>query len=395
MKIIVLGTRGFPDVQGGIEKHCEDLYPRLVAFGCDVLVLAREPYVGPNMYTFKGVTVYPLKCPKHKYLEAFLHTFLGVIRARFMNPDVLHIHAIGPSLFVPLARLLGLKVVVTHHGPDYERKKWNTVSKMILRLGEELGMRYAHYVIAISKVIAQSIRDEFGRVAMIIPNGVNVSPPVEKTEVLSKFNLLSGQYILAVGRFVPEKGFVDLLNAFQKATPMIQNSESPWKLVIVGGADHEDEYSRELKGKSSQMPNVVLTGFQNGPALKELYSHAGHFILPSYHEGLPIVLLEALSFGASCLVSDIPANREVALEDVRYFKPGDIQAISAKLSEFMQHSESLCQRQERVRLIEQKYNWEMIAQNTLNVYAQFETYGGLAVVGCEQNKGLYAGTNTV
>src|SRR5262245_30684169 len=123
MKIVVLGTRGFPNVQGGVEKHCEELYPRLVALGCEVTVLSRTPYTGSGAYEFKGVKIQPLFCPKHKFLEAPFHTFFGILKAARLKPDVVHIHAIGPSLFVPLARLLNLKVVVTHHGHDYERKK--------------------------------------------------------------------------------------------------------------------------------------------------------------------------------------------------------------------------------------------------------------------------------
>lgn len=375
MKIIVLGTRGFPNVQGGIEKHCEDLYPRLVALGCDVVVFARAPYVGPNMYSYKGVTVLPMACPKHKYLEAFLHTFVGIIKARLMNPDLIHIHAIGPSLFVPFARLLGLKVVITHHGPDYDRKKWNSFAKKVLRLGEELGVTYAHHVITISKVIAQSIRHEFGREPTVIPNGVHVSRRSDEDDVLKRYDLERGKYILAVGRFVPEKGFTDLVESFHRVSSMGDSNSNRWKLVIVGDADHEDEFSRDLKQKSSRIPDVVLTGFQNGKPLRDLYSHAGHFVLPSFHEGLPIVLLEALSYGSSCLVSDIPANREVGLEEERYFKPGDINLMSRKLSEFMDKPATEEQRLKRVKHIADKYNWAQIAQKTYQVYGYAVTYG--------------------
>ncbi len=365
MKIIVLGTRGFPNIQGGVEKHCEELYPRLVALGCQVTVIARAPYTGVKPYEHQGVTIHPLSCPKQKFLEAFVHTFLGILKAKQLKTDVLHIHAIGPSLFVPLARLLGFKVVMTHHGPDYDRKKWNTFAKIILKLGERWGVACAHQVIAISQAIAQSILEKYGRQVEVIPNGVIVSQQRKEDGVLKKYGLQSGKYILAVGRFVPEKGFNDLVESFHQ---LLLTEQNHWKLVIVGDSDHEDDFSRELKNRSQSIPNVVLTGFQSGKPLQELYSHAGHFVLPSYHEGLPIVLLEALSYGLSCLVSDIPANRELDLEPERYFNPGDIDLMTYRLKEFLDRPATQEQRRQRIQKIKEKYDWSHIAQRTFNVY---------------------------
>ncbi len=368
MKIIVLGTRGFPNIQGGVEKHCEELYPRLAALGCDVIVIGRAPYTGSESYQHKGVIILPIQCPKHKFLEAFLHTFLGIFKAKQLKADVVHIHAIGPSLFVPLARLLGLKVVVTHHGPDYERKKWNKFAKAVLKFGERLGATYAHQVIAISRGIAESLRHEFGREATVIPNGVVVTDRSNEEKMLKRYELERGKYILAVGRFVPEKGFNELVESFHQFSSADPAPRNRCKLVIVGDADHEDEFSRQLKKRSSNIPDVVLTGFQNGKSLQELYSHAGLFVLPSFHEGLPIVLLEAMSYGSSCLVSDIPANREVALEESRYFKPGDINLMSQKFKEFLNQPTTEEIRQKQIQHINDKYNWTQITKKTLEVY---------------------------
>jgi glycosyltransferase involved in cell wall biosynthesis len=369
MKIIVVGTRGFPNIQGGIEKHCEQLYPRLVELGCQVTVLGRSPYTGKKSYKYQGVTIFPIACPKHKFLETILHTFLGILKAKQLGADILHIHAIGPSLLVPFARLLRLKVVMTHHGPDYERQKWNQNAKRILRLGEKWGVVLAHQVIAVSQTIAKSVLQKFDREVIAIPNGVIVCERANQNGVLKRYELEPGKYFLAVGRFVPEKGFHDLLESFHQFLSMTHN---PWKLVIVGDADHEDAFSRKLKKQSRGMPGVVLTGFQSGITLQVLYSQAGLFILPSYHEGLPIVLLEALSYGSSCLVSDIPANREVNLEEDRYFKPGDIDRITQKLSEFWLRPDTEDERRKRIQQITDKYNWAQIAQKTLEVYKRID-----------------------
>jgi glycosyltransferase involved in cell wall biosynthesis len=169
------------------------------------------------------------------------------------------------------------------------------------------------------------------------------------------------KFILAVGRFVPEKGFDDLIDAF------CQNDFEEWKLVIAGDADHEDKYSRSLKSKAGKNRNIVLTGFIKGQALSELFSHAGLFVLPSYYEGLPIVLLEAMSYGLSCIASDIPANRNIKMSADRFFKVGDIRMLSLKMREFIDKPWEEEKKRQR-ELITREYDWEKIAGETLKVY---------------------------
>lgn len=367
MKIVVLGTRGFPDVQGGVEAHCKNLYPQLVKLGCEVIVFGRAPYIGNKPYEYKDIKIIPISCPKNKFFEAIAHTLKGIFAAKRLKPDILHVHAIGPSLVIPFARLLGLKAIMTHHGHDYERKKWGTLAKISLKTGEWLGAKYANGVICISRPIADEVRKKYGREAAVIPNGVDIPEIIGTDNFLRRFGLDKGKYILAVGRFVPEKGFHDLLEAYK----MSQNhnvTKPQIKLVIAGDADHEDKYSIELKRKAKETPGVVLTGFLTGHPLQELYSHAGLFILPSYHEGLPIVLLEAMSYGLSCIVSDIPANRGVGIPDNRYFKPGYIAKMAGKIRHFIAKPLSAAEKQEQISLIQQCYNWRSIAEKTVDLY---------------------------
>lgn len=361
MKIAVLGTRGFPGVQGGVEAHCENIYPRLAGLGCEVTVFTRKPYVDPAISSYKNVTLIPIDCPKSKSLEAITHTFRGIFKAKKLNPDILHIHAVGPSMMVPVARLLGMKIVMTNHGPDYKRKKWGMFARMFLRVGEALGSIFANEAISISRTIASDIKKKYNRSCTVIPNGVEI-PEIKNTEyALKKFGLEKNKYILAVGRFVPEKGFADLIEAFNK-------TGSDWKLVIAGTADHEDSYSRNLKQIAKSNPNIVLTGFLSGTPLQELYSHAGLFVLPSYYEGLPIVLLEAMSYGLSCIVSDIPANREVALPEDRYFKAGDTEALARKIKIFISKPIRQEEKRSQIEIVRTRYNWDDIAKRTLEAY---------------------------
>ncbi len=369
MKIVAVGLRGFPDVQGGVERHCEKLYTNLVNHGCEVTVFTRKPYVNPEIKDYKGVNLIPIECPRNKYLEAIIHTFRCVLKAGRLKPDILHIHAIGPSLFTPLARVLGMKVVVTHHGPDYKRGKWPLPAKMFLIFCEIMGVRFANKVIAIAENIADDLKRKYGVDAVVIPNGVDIPEPAKTADVLKRFDLTKGKYILAVGRFVPEKGFDYLVEAFNRLQASSHKSHvNGWKLGIVGDADHEDKYSIELKGKARKNKDIVLTGFQTGQSLNELYTHAGLFVLPSFYEGLPIALLEAMSYGLSCIASDIPANRCIELEDDRFFTTGDAEAIAEKIKEFLNREWNDVDKKRQITKLYEKYNWERIANETLEVY---------------------------
>ena len=373
MKVVIIGTRGFPNVQGGVEKHCENLAVHLVRLGCEVEVFTRRPYVDENIKEFEGVRLIALPTIKHKSLEAFLHTLLGVLVAVSHRPNILHIQAIGPALFVPLARLFGMKVVLTSHGSNYEHLKWGKFARLVLRLGEFLGVTFAHRIIAISEPIAEHIKKKYGKNARCILNGATRSRFVETERTLAKLELEKRKYILSVGRIVPEKGFCDLIDAFHKLQSESDRCDiKSWKLVIVGRADHEDTYSSKLRGKATASPNIILTGFLSGQPLQEIYSHAGLFVVPSYYEGLSLVLLEAMCYGISCIVSDIPANREVGISENRFFKAGDIDQLAEKIHQFMARQLSEEERDGQIRAITTKYSWERMAEQTLEVYSELQ-----------------------
>ena len=361
--IFILGLRGIPNVQGGIETHVEQLAPLLVEKKCHVTVLARsmyQPDVMNNQYL--SVHIKKLWAPKSKRLESLVHTFLGVLYAAIKRPDILHIHAVGPALMVPLARLLGLKVVMTHHGPDYDRQKWGGFAKKILQLGERFGVRFSNKVIVISKTIQILVKNKHGIDSELIPNGVSIQKTIDTEETLKKYGLEKNQYILIVSRLVPEKRHFDLMDAFEQANLL------GWKLVIVGSSDHPDEYSEAVLKRALESKNIVATGFLSGNSLKEIFNYAGVFVLPSSHEGLPIALLEALSFGLPVLASDIPANIEVGLESQHYFKLGSVEELSKKLVLFSKKSADDVERDKIKAWVAKNYDWHLIRDRTLNVY---------------------------
>lgn len=365
MRVMFLGLRGFPDVQGGVETHAEHLCPRLAELGCEVTVLVRSPYMrGWRERGWRGVSFTRIWAPRSKGFEAIVHTFLGVLVAGVRRPDILHIQAIGPALMTPLARLLGLRVVVTHHGPDYDRQKWGGFAKWALVQGERWGMLASHGRIVISGVIRDLVRDKHGVDATLIPNGVELPSLSVGTATLDRFGLVPGRYVLLVSRLVPEKRHLDLIAAFARA------ALPGWKLAIVGASDHPDGYVRSVLDAAGRSGDVVCTGFQRGAGLSELYAHAGLFVLPSSHEGLPIALLEALSYGLPVLASDIPANLEVGLPTEHYFALGDIPALASGIQRLAARPSAQADRDTRRKWVSERYDWRDIARKTLDVYRQ-------------------------
>ena len=360
LKVVVTGTRGIPAIQGGVETHCEELFPRLARYGMDIVLIRRSCYVSPDnrINEFKGVRLVDLYAPHLKSLEAIIHTLLSIIWAKRHRADLVHIHAIGPGIMTPFARLLGLKVVFTHHGPDYDRKKWGIFAKLILRIGEKFASKYANEVIVISRVIEDSILQKFGRASShLIFNGVPVPKVSSTIDYITSIGLESRNYIFTLGRFVGEKGFDLLINAFVR----LVNDDI--KLVIAGDSDHETTYSRQLKDLALKN-GVILTGFIRGEKLQQLFTHARVFVLPSFHEGLPISLLEAMSYELPVIVSDIPANKQIDIPLERFFTSGDEKSLFAKLNY------ELAVDFKPVKYDMSQYDWDRIAVQTASVYEQ-------------------------
>ena len=363
MKIFVLGTRGFPNVQGGVEKYCEQLYSRVVNLGADVLVFARSHYFDIKNSVWHGVKFCYLWCPRKKGIEAFIHTLFASIVTIFKKPDIAHFHNIGPAFFLPFVRLFGIKTVLTYHSINYLHQKWNTIEKFVLKAGEFLALKFADKIIVVSETTKNFLEKKYNRNDLIvIPSGVNLPQIISAGKVLKKYFLQPKKYIFTACRFVPEKGLHDLISAYRK----IKNPE--FKLVIAGDADHETKYSRNLKKLANETQGVVLTGVLTGKPLAELYSNAGLFVLSSYYEGLPIALLEALSYGLPVLVSDIPQHHEIPLPEFRYFKVGDTDELAKKIVELFNLGISEEEKQKYFKLLKENYNWDKIAIRILGIY---------------------------
>jgi glycosyltransferase involved in cell wall biosynthesis len=292
-----------------------------------------------------------------------LHSIVCTVVAGFRRPDIVHVHGIGPALMTPLLRLLGLRVIVTHHGEDYMREKWGKAARAVLRAGEVAGMRFAHKRIAVSRTIESLVQAKYGKSCEVIPNGVAFSDLPQQTDKILELGLVPGQYVLTVGRLVPEKRQMDVLHAFRMA------KLNGWKLAIVGQVDHKNRYADHLAHEAGSTTDVVMAGYQSGETLRQLYAHAGLFILPSSHEGLPIVLLEALSYGLQVLVSDIPCNMEVISNPAHIFRVGDINDLCSKMTALADVQIDEIAREAR-RESARGYDWSDIASRTAAAYSE-------------------------
>lgn len=381
MKIVMLGHKRIPSREGGVEIVVEELATRMAALGHDVTVYNRkgshvagigneQKEYGKN-YDYKGVRVKTAFTLPQKSLNAIVYSFFATIKACFSGADVIHFHAEGPCAMIPIARLFRKKCVATIHGLDWQRAKWGGFATRFLLFGEKMAAKYADQVIVLSEGVKQYFADTYGRQAVLIPNGIN-RPQMKNAKIIKEKYGLEGQdYLLFLARLVPEKGVHTLLAAYEKSKVTIP-------LVIAGGSSHSGEYCQKIEKMAEKINaggprKVIMTGFVQGEELEELYSNAMLYILPSEIEGMPLSLLEAMSYGNFCLTSDIPENTDVTQEHGVAFATGDVDALSEKIVELCTNMAVLRKEEkyksERIRqYILERYNWDAVVTQTLACY---------------------------
>lgn len=363
MKIAMIGQKGIPSRAGGIEIHVEEISKRLIQHGLKVVVYCRKAYCNSFDKEYNGISIKYTPYIKSKYLDAITHALFSTIHALFTGCNVFHYHALGPSVIAFLPKILGKKVVCTVHGLDWQRGKWNRFASNFLKFGEYITAKHTNATINVSKNLVSYYKEKYGRLTYYIPNGieepVNMPPP---DIIKKKYNLSRNEYLLFLARLVPEKGAHYLIDAFK-------GIQTDMKLVIAGGSSHSSKYEKELHDMVRDDDRIVFTGFVEGNELSELYSNAYIYILPSDIEGLPISLLEAMSYGNCCLVSDIPENTDVVENMGFTFKKADITDLREKINRLLSMNEQIEKIKQNVQsFVLSKYNWDDSAINTFEVY---------------------------
>lgn len=356
--------------EGGIEIVVKELSTRMVENGHEVTCYNRSGHhVSGNEFddTYKkdylGIKQKFVPTIEKKGLAAVSASFFAALCSAFGRYDVVHIHAEGPAFFCWIPKLLGKKVIVTVHGIDWQREKWKSgFGSKFIRQGEKNAVKYADEIIVLSKGVQTYFEDTYGRKTRFIPNGVT-RPKIRQAENINdKFGLTKDSYILFLGRLVPEKGIRYLIEAFK-------NVQTDKKLVIAGGSSDTDEFTDELKELAKGDERILFTGFVQGGELEELYSNAYIYTLPSDLEGMPLSLLEAMSYGNCCLVSDIDECTEVVEDKAVIFKKSDVNDLKKMLQELcVQSDEVEMLKKQATEFICNKYNWDEIVQATLKLY---------------------------
>ena len=304
LHIAMVGQKGLPATFGGIEHHVENIGARLVERGHRVTVYCRSTYSEVLVQEHRGMRLVAAPTIGTKHLDAIVHSATSTGKALSAGADVVHYHGIGPGLVAPIPRFLSRSsVVMTVHGLDHQRAKWGAAAQAVLGAAHWMSGRVPDELVVVSRDLVEHYRGRRGLEATYVPNGVVPHPQVG-ADLLDQFGLRPGRYAVCVGRLVPEKRADLLIKAFRQV-------EGDHRLAIVGDSSFSDDFSRHLRDLAADDPRVVFTGFAYGATLAALYQHAGVFVQPSALEGLPLTLLEAVSYDCPVLVSDIPPHREV------------------------------------------------------------------------------------
>lgn len=371
----MIGHKRVPSREGGVEIVVEELSTRLVKMGHQVDIYNRK---GKNVQDknadkqnkrikeYKGTRIITIPTINKKGIDALIYSFFASIRALFGKYDVLHYHAEGSCAMLWIPHLFRKRIVVTIHGLDWQRSKWGGFATKYIKFGEKLATKYADEIIVLSKGVQKYFKDTYNRDTHFIPNGVN-KPTIRKSDIIKKkYGLDENQYILFLARIVPEKGVQYLIDAYKQINTDV-------KLVIAGGASHTNDFLEEIKRKASEDNRIIMTGFVQGEEFEELYSNCLIYCLPSDVEGMPISLLEAMSYGKLCLVSNIEENVQVIENMGVTFEKGNINDLKYNLENIL-NSEQEINKEEIKKYILMKYNWDDMVNKTERLCYKGENY---------------------
>ena len=355
----MIGHKRIPGREGGIEVVVEELSTRMASLGNEVTVYNRKSKFIEPQKKYKGVRIITIPTIEKKSTDAVVYSFFASIHALFQHYDVIHYHGIGPSFFLLLPHIFGIRTIVTVHGLNYKTPKWKGFGAKFMQWGELITAKYADEIIVLSQEQKTYFKTRYNREAIYIPNGVTIQDIIPPNIIQEKYGLNKNGYILFLSRLVPGKGVEYLIRAYKQIA-----SELP--LIIAGDAPFVSDFVNGIKREAKSDERIRFIGFVEGQELQELYSNARLFVFPSEAEGMPMCLLEALSYNTPCLVSDIPENIEVGGRYVTSFKSMDINDLNNKLKMILSRP---CENNTELReYVKNHYDWNTVVRKTLEVY---------------------------
>jgi exopolysaccharide biosynthesis WecB/TagA/CpsF family protein len=373
LRIAMIGHKRIPSREGGVEMVVCELATRMAAKGHKVTAYNRyghhisgkkydDDYGTGDRKFYKGVRIQVIPTFRSSKLNAIVYSVLATIKASFSDYDVYHFHAEGPCVMLWLPRLMHKRIIVTVHGLDWQRAKWGNFASKVILCGEKQAVRNADEIIVLSHNVQKYFMDTYGRKTVYIPNGITRPAPVSAKMITERFGLTEKGYFLFLARLVPEKGIHYLIKAYKEV-------KTDKKLVIAGGASQAADYMEQIHKMAEKDKRVIFTDFVQGQMLEELYSNAYAFVLPSDVEGMSVSLLEAMSYGNCCVVSDIPENTEVVTDHAVTFRHGDTEDLREKLQMLADEPDKENEyRTASADYICRRYNWDEVVDRTLEVY---------------------------
>lgn len=369
LRIAMLGHKRIPSREGGVEIVVSELATGMVSLGHDVTCYNRKghhvsgkEFDGERLAEYNGVKIKEVFTVQKGGLAAMTSSVFAALKAAFGRYDVVHFHAEGPCAMLWLPKLFGKRCIATIHGLDHQRAKWGRFASWYIRFGEKCAVKFADEIIVLSENVRRYFKETYNRETVFIPNGVNPAEKKEAKEITSKFNLSKDDYILFIGRLVPEKGLERLIEAYK-------NVKTDKKLVIAGGSSDTAEFESKLRAASADNPNIVFTGFVQGRLLEEFFSNAYFYVLPSDVEGMPLSLLEAMSYGNCCLTSDIPECASVIGEYGCVFDRSKHDDLTEKMQNLCDNPETVSAfKKNSAAYICGRYNWNDVVLRTLELY---------------------------
>ena len=362
MKIAMIGHKDFPSRSGGVEVVVYELSTRLAKKGDEVTVYNRTTKWFGRSSSAEGVKIRFAPTFKKESLNAMVASFTGTIKATFKKYDILHFHAIGPSAMLFFPHFLGRKTIATVHGLDWQRDKWGFLASTYLKFGEKMAAKYADAVIVLSEANKEYFKEKYGRDTVLIKNAITPIRELEANNIKKDYGLKKNDYILYLGRLTPEKGIKDLIEAFKEINTN--------KKLIIAGDDKPTRYVDEIKELAKEDIRIKFIGAVSGEKLEELYSNALLYVLPSRIEGLALTLLEAMSCGTRCLVSDIPENTSVTLDFGDSFKCSDVDDLRNTLIHILSQDAAYINKDKQIAYIKEKYSYERVIKETEAVYKE-------------------------
>ena len=334
--------------------------------GHQVVVYNRRGMSSHPARVYDGVELVTLPTLKSKNLSTICHAFLCTVHVMFRRVDVVHYFTTGATLFAPLPRLMGKKIVCSVDGTDWQRAKWGRLAKWYLRFSERLAVRFCHGLISDSRDVMNYYRQTYGVASSRIAYGIREHPPGEaggSVSTLEKFGLARRDYLLFVGRLVPENNVHHLIRAFERTT-------TDKKLVIVGDDPWERDYVRALK--STRDARIVFTGGVYADGYAELQQGAYLFVLPDEVGGTHPALVEAMGFGNCVLVNDTSSNLEVIADAGFSYRGKDGADDLQRRLQMLIDAPVLVEtyRQKAGQHAREHYRWEDVVQQHILLYRQ-------------------------